>query len=238
MIQNAFARAVGVHAFVGRWSSRFSVFLALAASLNLAAADLTAKVADKEPPKDLDASIRSVLQPKAVQVLDADKPLFEFWLRKEIPLQSKPDPAKALDAIKQSTLIGAVSVSAAQHDYREDQVAPGVYTMRFTLQPQDGNHLGSAEFLYFVALTPAKLDAKLDGITDYKQLVKASSKETTTDHPVILSLRPPSAEAGDAPKLVEPAPEHKSILLKVPAKAGAEATTVSFEIVVEGKGHK
>jgi hypothetical protein len=135
-------------------------------------------------------------------------------------------------------LIGVVNVPAATRDYRDDQLPAGAYTMRFVLQPQDGNHLGTAEFQYFVALTPAKLDTKLDGITDYKQLVKASSKETTTDHPVILSLRPPSAEAGDTPKIVEPAAEHKSVLVKVPAKSGGDASPVAFEIVVEGKGHK
>jgi hypothetical protein len=140
--------------------------------------------------------------------------------------------------LKQATLIGAVNVPSAQRDYRDDEMAAGAYTMRFALQPQDGNHLGSAEFLYFAVLTPVKFDTKLDGIADYKQLVKASSKQTTTDHPVILSLRPPSAEAPDAPKLVEPAAEHKSVLLKLPAKAGADTVPLAFEIVVEGKGHK
>ena len=87
-------------------------------------------------------------------------------------------------------------------------------------------------------LTPAKIDNKLDGITDYKTLVKASSKETSTDHPVILSLRPPSSDAGEVPKLNEPAPEHKSVQVKVPAKAGAEKTDITFEVVYVGKGHK
>ena len=203
------------------------------------AADPTAKLVDKEPPKDVDPSIRTVLQPKVIQVLDGDKPKFEFWLRKDLPLQSKPEsPGKALDALKQATLIGVVNVPSVQRDYRDDELPAGVYTMRFALQPQDGNHLGSAEFQYFVVLTPAKLDTKLDGITDYKQLVKASSKQTTTDHPVILSLRPPSAEAAETPKVVEPAAEHKSVLLKIPARAGADTASLAFEIVVEGKGHK
>jgi hypothetical protein len=211
----------------------------LAASTSALCADFTVKVADKEPPKELDASIRSVLQSKAIQVLESDKPAFEFWLCKEIPLQSAPESAaKAMDRIKQATLLGAVSVASPQHDYRDDALAAGVYTMRFALQPQDGNHLGTAEFSYFGVLTPAKLDTKLDGITDYKQLVKASSKETSTDHPAIISLRPPSAEAGEAPKLVEPVAEHKSVLLKTPAKAGGQSTTIPLEIVVEGKGHK
>jgi hypothetical protein len=210
-----------------------------AGSVICSAADVTIKSTGKEPPGELDASIRGVLEPKAIQVLDADKPRLQFWLRKEIPLQSKPESsAKALDAIKQATLLGVVSVPAHYQDYRDDAIPAGVYTMRFALQPQDGNHLGTAEFSYFAVLTPAKLDSKLDGIADYKQLVKASSKETSTDHPVIVSLRPPSSEAGESPKLVEPAAEHKSILLKIPGKAGAEMAQVAFEIVVEGKGHK
>jgi hypothetical protein len=110
--------------------------------------------------------------------------------------------------------------------------------MRFALQPQDGNHLGSAEFLYFAVLVPAKLDTKPDGIADYKALVKASSKETATDHPVILSLRPPSSTDGDVPKLCEPAAEHKSVRVKIPAKLGDEKTALVFEVVYEGKGHK
>ena len=47
--------------------------------------------------------------------------------------------------------------------------------------------------------------------------MKASAKGGSGDHPVILSLRPASAEAADLPALNEPAPEHKSVRLKVPA---------------------
>ena len=203
------------------------------------AADVKLKSADLPPPKGVDASIQKLLQPKAIQLVEGDKPAFQFWLVNELPLQSKPaSPAKALDAVKQPTLLGVVSVGSPQRDYRDDELAVGVYTMRFALQPQDGNHLGSAEFPYFAALTPVKLDTKPEGISDYKALVKASSKETSTDHPVILSLRPASSDAGDAPQLGEPAPEHKSVRVKVPANAGGEKTSIALEIVYEGKGHK
>jgi hypothetical protein len=203
------------------------------------AADLAVKVADKEPPKELDASIRAKLQTKAVQLLDGEKPVYEFWFGAELPLQSKPAAAaKGLDAVKQATLLGAVAVSRDQRDYRDDELHAGVYTMRFALQPQDGNHLGTSEFNYFAVLTPAKIDNKLDGISDYKSLVKASSKETSTDHPVILSLRPASSDPGDLPQLNTPAPDHKSVRVKVPANTAGEKTSLTFEIVYEGKGHK
>lgn len=201
------------------------------------AAALALKVADKEPPKELDGSIRATLQSKAIQLLDGDKPVYEFWFRSEIPLPTKPAaPAKALDAVKQATLLGAVSVPKALRDYRDNELAAGIYTMRFVLQPHDGNHLGTAEFAYFVALIPAKLDSKPDGLADYKSTVKASSKETSTDHPVILSLRPAASDQSELPSLVEPVPEHKSVRVKVPAKAGDDQSSLVFELVYEGKG--
>lgn len=204
------------------------------------AADLSLKVAEKEPPKEFDASIIAKLQPKAIQLLDGDKPAYEFWFVAELPLKSKPASAgKALDQIKEATLLGAVAVSKRQRDYRDDELAPGVYTMRFALQPQDGNHLGTAEFNYFAVLVPAKLDRSPDGISDYKKLVKTSGKETPSGHPTILSLRPPSSETGDAGKLNDPIPEHKSVRVKVPANVGdGDQAAAVFEIVYEGMGHK
>ncbi len=202
-------------------------------------ADLTLKVADKEPPKELDPSIRAKLQSKAVQVMNGEKTAYEFWLSSEVPLQSKPASVpKSLDAIKEATLLGAVSVPATRRDYRDDELAAGVYTMRFALQPQDGDHLGTAEYSYFAVLVSAKIDTKPDGITEFKALVKASAKTASGDHPVILSLRPAPSDDGDPPKLNDPTPEHKSVRVKVPAKLSDEKTSLTFEIVCEGKGKK
>ena len=172
-------------------------------------------------------------------MLDGDKPAYEFWFCNEIPLQAKPESvARGLDALKQATLLGAVSVPKAKRDYRDDELAAKVYTLRFALQPQDGNHLGTAEFNYFAVLVPAKLDPKPDGITEYKRLVKTSARETSSDHPVIMSLRPVSSDAGEFPSLQQPVPDHKTVRVKVPAKAGDAKISLVFEIVYQGMGHK
>ncbi|TMP99090.1 MAG: hypothetical protein E6L09_10285 [Verrucomicrobia bacterium] len=202
------------------------------------AAELSLKVTDKEPPKQISESIRKALQPKAVQLLNGETPAFEFWFSSEIPLKSKPaSAAKALDALQDTTLLGAVTVGAGQRDYKDSEIAPGIYTMRFGLQPQDGDHLGTAEFPYFVVLIPAASDTQPDGISTFKAMTKASGKDTSSNHPVVLSLRPASSESGDLPKLNEPAPDHKSVRLKVPAKAGPEKTSVVFDLVYKGHGH-
>ena len=90
------------------------------------AADLALKITDKEPPKELDTSILAKLQTKAVQLLDGEKPVYEFWFNAEVPLQSKPaSTGKALDALKQAALLGAVAVSRDQRDYRDDELRAG-----------------------------------------------------------------------------------------------------------------
>jgi hypothetical protein len=216
---------------------RFGVALLLCA-LAAQAADLDVRVANKALPGEIGPEIAALLQPQALQVVQGDKPVLEVWLAKELPLQSKPSsPATALDAVKQAAILGAVSVPGVRRDYRDDEIAASIYTMRFALQPQDGNHSGSAEFPYFGVLVPAKLDTKPDGIKDFKELMKASSKETSTDHPMVLSLRPVTATDGSAVKLTTPAAEHKALRVKVPTK-GADTKEIAFEIVVEGKGHK
>lgn len=201
-------------------------------------ADLTLKVIDKPPPTEVSESIRALLQPKTVQLLEGDKPIIELWLAKELNLQTKPSsPATALDALKPATLLGAASFTSLRRDYREDEIVKGVYTLRFAHQPQDGNHLGTAEFTYFGVLVPAKLDSAPEAIKDYKQLVNTSSKETATDHPMIISLRPVSSAEGESPKITEPASEHKAVRVKIPGK-GADTSPVAFDIIYEGKGHK
>jgi hypothetical protein len=192
-------------------------------------------VADKEPPAVFDASIKSLLQAKAVQIVQDGMPVYEFWFRAELPLKSKPTPGTtALKSLAETTLLGVVSVATSERDYRDDELFAGLYTVRFSLQPQDGNHLGTADYPYFAVLTPAKLDRTLDGIPNYKALVKASAKESSTDHPFIMSLRPVNADEGDYPRLTEPAPDHKAIRLKLAAKAGEMPASVLFDLVVEG----
>jgi len=213
-----------------------SLILPALFSLPAAAADLTLKVVDKEAPKDIDASIRATLQPRAVQLLDGDKPVFEFWFSAAVEVSGKPDSAaKSLASVKPTALLGAVVVSSDKRDYRNDELIAGTYTMRLGLQPQDGDHLGTTEFPYFGILVPAKTDTKTDSFANQEAMVKASSKETSTGHPVIVSLRPVPGDDAGLPKLTEPAPEHQCVRVKLPAKGGGD---VVFDVVYKGKVKK
>ena len=217
------------------WTLGAAILVQLAGRIN--AADFSVKVTDREPPKEVSEAIRKLLQPKAVQVLNGNTPVFEFWFSSEVPLKSRPAADKALEAIPETAVLGAVTVGSGQRDYKDNEIAAGVYTMRFGLQPQDGDHLGTADYSYFALLIPANSDVRPDGFATAKAMAKASSHGTASEHPVVLSLRPAPSDTGELPKLNEPVADHKSVRVKVAAKAGADKTDLLFELVFKGHGH-
>jgi hypothetical protein len=200
-------------------------------------ADLKLDVADKQPPAEVGDAIKKVLESRALQIVDDDKPVYQFWFRKDTPVKSKPDAGpKALDAMADVTLFGVATVGSGQRDYKDSEIPPGTYTMRYSLQPQDGDHLGTSDYLYFAVLVPAKNDTELEGIKTYKAMVRASSKGSPAGHPLVLSLRPASG-SGDSPTLTTPAPEHKAVTVKITAqpKGADAAVTLPFDLVYEGR---
>jgi len=202
------------------------------------AADLTLRVSDQEPPKEAGEGIKKTLQSKAIEVLDGSTVVYQFWFRTETPLKAPPESAaKALQSLDEITLLGLARVGEGRRDYKDNEIVPGVYTMRFSLQPKDGDHLGTSEFPFFAVLVPAKSDAQPDSIKTYKAMVKASGKGTATGHPIVLALRPPSAQTSDTPGLTTPAPDHKAVRVKIPARASgsSEEISLTFELVVVGK---
>jgi hypothetical protein len=215
-----------------------TLFTALAFGLTLfaQAAEFEVKTADTPAPKELGESIRAVLDPKAIQLVQEGKPLVEIWLRREVPLKN---PAAKLDSLAETTLVGAVAVrGGGLTDYKNNEVPQGIFTARFLLQPQDGDHLGTAEFNYFVALIGAETDKELTGLDKFRPVTKASGKLTPSGHPLIISLRPASGAAGNTPLLTEPASEHKAIRLSLSGKApGGEKVDLPLDLVYEGHGH-
>jgi len=217
--------------------SRISVCLAACACLSSAAGEFSVKSIEKEPPGSFSDSIKTELRGTAVQVAEGDKPIYEIWLRKELPLKGTIDsPLRALNAVGRTSLLGAISVLSDERDYRDDELFRGDYTIRFDLRPEDGNHLGTSEHLYFAVLVEAENDRDLGEIMKSKQLAKASSKSSVNEHPVILSLYPVDSGDPGEPTFHEPAPEHKALRLSILAKGadGGESQPIVFDLVIEG----
>ncbi len=203
------------------------------------AGEWTCKQLDKEPPGEFGDDFRGILQSKALQLSHDGTVAYEFWFAREIPLKSKPEsPAKVLDSVSQTTPLGVVVVPSDLRDYRDKELFADSYTIRMGFQPQDGDHLGTSDYPYFMVLIPAKTDRSPAGITEYKPMVKASGKDTPSGHPVVLSLRPVSGEPGETPAIAQPAPEHTAVRVELSGKTSSgESVPVVFDLVCEGKAN-
>lgn len=210
--------------------------LLLLAAWRAEAAEFSVKTAETPVPKELGESVRTALEAKSIQLVQDGKPLLEIWLRPNAPLKGT---AAKLDSLAEATLVGAVAVrGAGLKDYKGNDVPEGVFTARFILQPQDGDHLGTAEFNYFMVLIAADADKELTGLDKFKPVTKASGKLTPSGHPLIISLRPVSGDAGKTPVLTEPAAEHKAIRISLSGKGpGGEKVELPIDLVYEGHGH-
>ena len=83
----------------------------------------------------------------------------ELWWVKAVSLEKAPASGKPSWAdVADGTLVGVIRVGAAWSDIRGYGMKAGVYTLRFALQPQNGDHLGVSPNREFLLVCPSALD--------------------------------------------------------------------------------
>ena len=174
-----------------------------------------------------------------LQLTAGDKPFFEFWLRKEIALTKMP-PSEDLsaEALAEGTVLGALKVHEERYDFRDEEIPPGVYVLRLGIQPEDGDHLGSAPTRTFALLLPAEKDTKLE-TSSHDDLMDHSATVNAAEHPSNLNLQPVRRAPETYPSLGEHhRGDHKVLFIRIPAKVQGQdkAFTVTFAVVYEGAG--
>jgi|SRR5579875_422081 len=165
--------------------------LALIFSSFAFAQDFKAALGSTPVPSEIAAPIRSLLAPVSVNILSGASPYCEIWMRASIPAATTPSNALGVNytTLMDGELVGAIHFDVAVKDFRNQAVQPGTYTLRYGLQPVDGNHQGVSDYRDFLLLIPADLDTSADTLPD-KQLYALSRKATTTGHPSVWSLIP------------------------------------------------
>jgi len=145
-------------------------------------------------------SVKRVLDKKGSRViLDDGSTLCEIWLRSQLAPAAKKGPSDALyPQVGEATLFGVISFPKAATDFRGQTIAPGFYSLRYELSPDDGNHLGVSQFRDFLLLIPAAHDPDPDKALSFDEMVTASRSATGTKHPGPLSLLEATGNAGPA----------------------------------------
>ena len=134
-------------------------------------------------------AIRQILALKGSRIQPDSNTVVDIWFRKEVPAQAKGSSTDAIyDRLAESTLLGVVHFPQAAQDYRGQSIAPGFYTLRYALMPNDGNHLGVAPSRDFLLLVPVSADPGPEKMLKFQDLVGLSRQAASTKHPAPLSL--------------------------------------------------
>src|SRR5579863_16101 len=177
-------------------SLSLSIALSLAICSDLAAETTLGTVA--EAPAGVPAPIAAVLNPQGFLVQTDGKAVCEVWLVKDLAVKKGFKPTLNVKYPFQSgQLIGVLRVDAKADytDFRGQAIKPGVYTLRYGQQPQDGNHIGTSEVADFLVAIPAANDTDPKPVGPVEKLHKASAKTAGANHPAIFSLLSPELAA-------------------------------------------
>jgi hypothetical protein len=161
----------------------------------------------KQPPPDAVApEIRSLLGDQGFRILDEQgKAHAEIWLRRAIPSSDKPgEPRGAVQFpfLKEGELLGSLQFANEGHDYRDQSIAKGVYTMRYGLQPVNGDHLGVSTYRDYSLILPASKDRTVLAPAR-KQLEERSAESAGTSHPaVFIMLMAPAGASKTAASII------------------------------------
>lgn len=190
---------------------------------------------DEAAPAGVSERVRAEMAPKGARVLGEDKkPYVDVWLRKTVPTGTPRDLLGVkYPAIQDGTLVGVARFHAATTEFRGIKVAAGVYTLRYAVQPEDGDHQGTADSRDFFVLCPAADDASPDAMK-LEDAVKLSAKVSGKKHPAVLWLARRGEEGDKLPRLVHDG-EASRWLLECETAQGAKAEKLRLWVVVVGR---
>jgi hypothetical protein len=187
------------------------------------------------PADSVSADIASQLAGDGFRLKLGTRILAEVWLAKQWPVAAGFQPTPAIQyPFAPGQLIGVIRYARKGGDFRGQEIAAGTYTLRYALQPVDGNHVGTSDTRDFLLLLPAADDVKPAPVGP-EDLIKFSQAAAQTAHPAMLAMKAPAP--GDAPA-VEHEETHDWWLVKLAGTsvpAGAEAKSLTIEWVVVGK---
>jgi len=206
--------------------NRFVLMTVVAVMVATVSAQPTVSPLPEKPPAGLAPAIASALQSSGVKATVGGATL-EIWLAQAIATTGDGPGWSAVDS---GTLVGALRVTGTFKEIRGKVVAPGVYTLRYGLQPQNGDHLGISTFREFLVISPAGVDTD-PKVLGFDGVVALSKQVIGTSHPAGLSIDPPEDAPGAVLSTYKNEVGHDGIVFEV-KQAGGKA--IKFGLIVAG----
>jgi len=123
-----------------------------------------------------------------------------FWPVKAVAARQTPvasGDGKALNGIPEGSLLGVLRLRMNGLDAKELPIQSGIYAVRYLIQPNDGNHLGTSQFPDFAALCRMNLDPG-GAVADRQELIDIAIGDS--GHPSVFFLQP-APEGQSVPSL-------------------------------------
>lgn len=184
-----------------------SLFLGVSLFAAVAIAEDFSHEAVAGPPDGLAEATAAMLAEEGVAVKHSGgEVVARYWGRKT-DFEGEPAGGFGIrfDTIPEGALIAVVEFPDQGSDFREQDIPAGLYTMRYALNPEDGNHMGVAPSRDFAVLTPAEGDTEPGKNYSYDGLVELT-KKVGNPHPTIARIVLP--EGSDGPNLWQNDYEH------------------------------
>jgi hypothetical protein len=185
--------------------------------------------------EELSADLVSLMSDQGMRVKRGTRTAAEIWLCKQWPIDSDfKKTMQRLYPFQSGDLIGVLHFSRRGSDFRDQQISSGWYTLRFALQPVDGNHIGTSPTRDFLVMIDVGEDAA-DKTWSDEELNQASAAAAGSSHPAMLCLQPPQGE-GDSLSIRHDEARDWWIVRAPGMGAGADGKTqdVSLEFVIAG----
>jgi hypothetical protein len=142
-------------------------------------------------PDGIPAEFTKALNPQGVAVEGADGAVAQIWLGKALAAKKGFAPSFSIKyPFTTGQFVGVLKViqKKGYTDFRGQELAPGLYTLRYGLQPEDGNHLGTSTVRDFLLALPIGEDKSPKTLADLDELFAHSSKSAGTTHPAIFAI--------------------------------------------------
>ena len=211
------------------------LFALLTIPVSAVESKITAKVEKLDPPMKLAEPVRNLLDDQALVVRDGENVVMTIWFRTEIPVKATEEQLKngiTYREIPEGTFIGALEFPKTFIDYRKQELPAGIYTLRFAVQPDIGDHTGTTPHPEFCLICPASEDKSEDSI-DKKKLIELSSKVNEGRHPAVLLLWPNNAKDGSV-KVVDKGNGVLVATIKRPVAFDDNKSLLGFAVTVAG----
>ena len=185
------------------------------------------------PPEDLVVDVRDHLAEGGTRVQNGQAVLDFWWVSKLPATKDLGSDRLSWKMVQEGSLVGAVRISKAYKDIRGRTINAGVYTLRFGVQPADGDHLGISPYREFFLLSPASEDKSGLPIS-HNDLVSLSMRSINISHPAVWSLDPPVTD--DELLSVQPTDEgHTAVVFEVPVSYEQQVgSSLRFGLILVG----